>query len=98
MDTYQRLAVTKESSCVSNNHLAWDSEGRDQTRVGQVFQASYSAQYLGQLLFDVAPFCQHRLHPDNPLDRGGVSSSSSIFLQSPKFPLPASHKRLIGTV
>ena len=30
MDTYQRLAVTKESSCVSNNHLPWvkESQGR----------------------------------------------------------------------
>ena len=26
MDTYQRLAVTKESSCVSNNHLPWETE------------------------------------------------------------------------
>ena len=28
MDTYQRLAVTKESSCVSNNHLPWVKESQ----------------------------------------------------------------------
>ena len=28
MDTYPRLAGTKESSCASNNHLPWDSEDK----------------------------------------------------------------------